>query len=209
MHRPRRHVSSSRHSTRREFFQQTLVGSLICGLAPQWRGLLGAEQERTAPYDLLVKGGKVVDPSQQLSAMRDVAISGRKIVRIADDLPADQARQVLDARGKIVTPGLIDVHVHVYDGVAPLGIPVDPNCISKGVTTVLDAGSSGAHTFPGLRKYVINVADTRVFALLNISLVGQSTMSQDTPVGELLNLDYVSPAAAIRTIERNRDVILG
>ena len=83
------------------------------------------------------------------------------IARVADSIPAKQARQVLDARGKIVTPGLIDVHAHVYDGVAPLGIPADPNCIAKGVTTVLDAGSSGAHTFPGLRKYVINVVGSR------------------------------------------------
>jgi len=198
-----------RHSTRREFFQQTVVGSLVYSLAASWRELLGAEQQAAARYDLLVKGGKVVDPSQKLSSPQDIAITGHRITCVADNIPENQARQVLDARGKIVTPGLIDVHVHVYDGVAPLGIPADPNCIAKGVTTVLDAGSSGAHTFPGLRKYVINVVDTRVFALLNISLIGQSSMSQDTPFGELLILDYVSPAAAIRTIERNRDVILG
>jgi dihydroorotase len=93
--------------------------------------------------------------------------------------------------------------------VAPLGIPADPNCIAKGVTTVVDAGSAGAHTFPGLRKYVINVADTRVYALLNISVVGQSTLSTDNPYGELLDLRYANPKLAIRTIEQNRDVILG
>ena len=108
-----------------------------------------------------------------------------------------------------MTPGLIDVHTHVYDGVAPLGIPADPTCIAKGVTTALDAGSSGAHTFPGLRKYVINVVDTRVYALLNISVVGQSTLSDDNPYGELLDLRYANPKLAIRTIEQNRDVILG
>ncbi len=198
-----------RHTTRREFFKQTLVGSLVCSLSSHWQALLGAQQPAPTEYDLLVKGGKVVDPSQKLSAQRDIGITGNRITRIAENIPATEARQVLDARGKIVTPGLIDVHVHVYDGVAPLGIPADPNCIAKGVTTVLDAGSSGAHTFPGLRKYVVNVVDTRVFALLNISLIGQSTMSRDTPYGELLEMEYVSPAAAIRTIERNRDVILG
>ena len=104
-------------------------------------------------------------------------------------------------------PGLIDVDVHVYDGVAPLGIPPDPNCVAKGVTTVLDAGSAGAHTFPGFRKYVIDVAQTRVRALLNISVVGQSTLSPDNPHGELLNLNYANPALAVRTIERHRDVI--
>ena len=103
-----------------------------------------------------------------------------------------------------MTPGLIDVHTHVYDGVAPLGIPADPTCIAKGVTTALDAGSSGAHTFPDLRKYVINVVDTRVYALLNISVVGQFTLSDDNPYGELLDLRYANPQLAIRTIEQNR-----
>jgi dihydroorotase len=195
--------------SRRQFFVQTLVGGLVCTLADSGRTLLGAQQQGEKKYDLLVKGGKVVDPSEQLSAVRDVAITGPRIALVAEDIPETQARQVLNARGKIVTPGLIDVHVHVYDGVAPLGIPPDPNCIAKGVTTVLDAGSSGAHTFPGFRKYIVNVADTRIHALLNISVVGQSTLSTDNQHGELLNLAYVNPELAIRTIERNRDVILG
>jgi dihydroorotase len=156
-----------------------------------------------------IRGGRVVDPSQGLSAERDVAVTGNKIAMLAARIPEVEARQVLDARGKIVTPGLIDIHVHVYDGVAPLGIPADPTCIAKGVTTVVDAGSAGAHTFPGLRKYVINVADTRVYALLNISVVGQSTLSPDNPHGELLDLRYANPKLAIRTIEQNRDAILG
>jgi len=192
--------------TRRKFLTRTAVGpALICSFS----GDLLRGQTRGARYDLLIRGGRVVDPSQKLSAERDIAITGRSITRVAANIPESEARQVLDARGKIVTPGLIDVHVHVYDGVAPLGIPADPNCIAKGVTTVLDAGSAGAHTFPGLRKYVINVVDTRVFALLNISVVGQSTLSTDNPHGELLDLRYANPKLAVQTIERNRDVILG
>jgi dihydroorotase len=186
------------NSTRRQFLVVSSLG-----------GPLLRAQTRAARYDLLVRGGRVVDPSQGISAERDVAISGRTIARVAPNIPESEARHVLDARGKIVTPGLIDVHVHVYDGVAPLGIPADPTCIAKGVTTVLDAGSSGAHTFPGLRKYVINVVETRVYALLNISVVGQSTLSTDNPHGELLDLRYANPKLAVRTIEQNRDVILG
>jgi len=179
-----------------------------------WRSALGANllqaQTRPAPrYDLLIRGGHVIDPAQGVSGPRDVAISGHSVARVAASIPEAEARQVLDARGKIVTPGLIDIHVHVYDGVAPLGIPADPNCIAKGATTVVDAGSAGAHTFPGLRKYVINVVDTRVYALLNISVVGQSTLSNDNPYGELLDLRYANPKLTIRTIEQNRDVILG
>ena len=196
--------------TRRHFLRQAAVGSsLICTFGQGWQNLLGMAKPMPAGFDLLVKGGKVVDPSQRLSVVRDIGIRDGKVVALAENIPAAQASQVLDARGKIVTPGLIDVHVHVYDGVAPLGIPADPNCIAKGVTTVVDAGSAGAHTFPGFRRHVINVVDTRVFALLNISVVGQSTLSQDNPYGELLDLGYANPKLAIRTIERNRDVILG
>src|SRR5438477_10848810 len=142
---------------------------------------------QTFRYDLVIKGGRVIDASQSLSAPRDVAISGEKVARVAADVPTSEARIVIDARGKIVTPGLVDIHVHVYDGVAPLGIPADPNCIAKGATTVVDAGSAGAHTFPGLREYVINVVGTRVDAVLNISVVGQSTLSPDNPYGVLLH----------------------
>jgi dihydroorotase len=160
-------------------------------------------------YDLLIKGGRVIDPSQSLSAMRDVAITGNKVAAIKAVIPESDARIVVDARGKIVTPGLVDIHVHVYEGVAPLAIPADPNCIAKGATTVLDAGSAGAHTFPGFRRMVINNVDTRVFALLNISVVGQSTLSDDNPWGELMDLRYANAKLAIRTIEQNRDTILG
>ena len=196
--------------TRRQFLRRAAVGtSLVCTFGQGWQNLLGVPRPPQAGWDLLVKGGKVVDPSQGLSALRDIGIRDGKVVALAENLSATQATQVLDARGKVVTPGLIDVHVHVYDGVAPLGIPADPNCIAKGVTTVVDAGSAGAHTFPGFRRHVVNVVDTRVFALLNISVVGQSTLSQDNPYGELLNLGYANPKLAIRTIEKNRDVILG
>jgi dihydroorotase len=197
------------HATRRNILKRTAIGSLVCGFSAAASDLLGAQTRPGARYDLLIKGGRVVDPSQGDSADRDIAISGQTIARVAPNIAEAEARHVINARGKIVTPGLIDIHVHVYDGVAPLGIPADPNCIAKGVTTVVEAGSAGAHTFPGLRKYVINVVDTRVYALLNISVVGQSSYSEDNPHGELLDLRYANPKLAIRTIEQNRDVILG
>ncbi len=197
-----------KHHSRRQFIRRTAAG-IACTFPAGWESLLGAQTRPAAAYDLVVKGGRVVDPALNLDAQRDIAVSGGKIARLAPNIADTEARQVLDARGKIVTPGLIDIHVHVYDGVAPLGIPADPNCIAKGVTTVVDAGSAGAHTFPGFRKYVVNVVDTRVYALLNISVVGQSTLSEDNPHGELLDLKYANPKLAIRTIESNRDVILG
>ena len=199
-----------RGQTRRQFLRFNTVGaSLVCGLLQGRGDLLRAQSSPQYRYDLLVKGGRVVDPSQQLSAPRDIAISEGKIALIAPNISEAEALHVLNADGKIVTPGLIDIHVHVYDGVTPLGIPADPNCIAKGVTTVVDAGSAGAHTFPGLRKYVINVVDTRVLALLNISVVGLSTSSWDNQWGELLDMRYVNAKLAIKTVEQNRDLIVG
>ena len=195
---------------RRHFLRQTLAGAaLVTQFGGGEEGLLRAQAPARPEYDLLIKGGRLVDPAQGISAVRDIACNGSKVARIGENIPESSARDVIDAAGHIVTPGLIDIHVHVYDGVAPLGIPADPNCIAKGVTTAIDAGSAGANTFPGLRKYVINVADTRIFALLNISVIGQSTLSRANPWGELLDLRYANVELAAKTIERHRDVILG
>jgi dihydroorotase len=200
----------SSQSRRGFFWRASLAAPLLCSASAAGQESLSPNNQPRSPrYDLLIRGGRVVDPFQNLFDDRDVAIAGGRIAQIGVGIPEAEARQVLNAKGKIITPGLIDVHVHVYDGVAPLGIPADPNCVAKGVTTVVDAGSAGAHTFPGLRKYVINVADTRVYALLNISVVGQSTYSPDNPFGELLDLRYANPKLTIRTIEQNRDTILG
>jgi dihydroorotase len=205
-HRP----NESHHRSRREFIRQTTLGaSLFCWFADGYDGLLRSLVPVAPRDDLLIKGGWLVDPSQGIDAKRDVAISGTKVTRIAEDIAADQARHVLDARAMIVTPGLIDTHAHVYDGVAPLGIPADPNHIAKGTTTVVDAGSSGAATFPGFLRYVINVAETRVVALLNISLIGQSSWTMPEALGEMLELRYANPRLAAKTIERHRDVIVG
>ena len=209
MNRPQRADSHRDTSKRRSFLERTLIGSLVCTVLGEGTSICASPLRDEKRYDLLLKGGRVIDVSQDLSAVRDIAILGHTIARVAVDIPAADAGHVLDVSGSVVTPGLIDVHVHVYDGVAPLGIPADPNCVAKGVTTVVDAGSAGAHTFPGFRKYVVDVSQTRVRALLNISVVGQSTLSPDNLHGELLDLKYANAGLAIRTIERHRDVILG
>ena len=173
---------------RRQFLNRTIfLPSLLCKLYGPAGSLLAAQSSRAPTYDVLIRGGRVIDPSQAISAESDVAIRQGKIARIAPNIPEAEASHVLDARRMIVTPGLVDVHVHVYDGVAPLGIPADPNCIAKGATTVVDAGSAGAHTFPGFKQYVVRMVETRVYALLNISVVGQSTLSDGNPFGELLD----------------------
>jgi dihydroorotase len=195
--------------SRRQFLRRVLLPSLTCTLYERTGPLLAQQSSPSPRYDLLVRGGHVIDPSQELSADVDIAIRDGKVARIASGIAESEARQVLDARKMIVTPGLVDVHVHVYDGVAPLGVPADPNCIARGATTVVDAGSAGAHTFPGFRQYVVRMVETRVFALLNISVIGQSSYSNGNPFGELFDLHYANPKLAIRVIEQNRDVILG
>lgn len=154
---------------------------------------------------LLIRGGTVVDPSQSLHGELDVSLANGRVVSVGSGLTPAPGQTVLDGRGKMVTPGLIDLHVHVFWGVSHYGIEADPHCLAKGVTTVVDAGSAGAQTFPGFRRYVIDVSETRILAFLNISMTGM--LCQD--VGELEDLRFVDPRAALKTVEAHRDIIQG
>ncbi len=156
-------------------------------------------------YDLVISGGTVVDPGQDLNDRRDVAISDGKIMAVESRIEPERAAELLDATGLLVTPGLVDVHVHVYPGVSHYGVEPDADVLPTGVTTALDAGSAGASTFDGLRRYVIDVSATRLLACLNISSLGM--VSPD--VGELEDIRWADPAAAVRVCERHRDVIVG
>lgn len=120
-----------RTSTRREFVLEAVTGSsLACSFLAAGEKLLLSQSPTAARYDLLIKGGHVIDPAQGLSGALDVAIVDRIIAGLAPNLPVEAARHVLKAHGMVVTPGLIDIHVHVYHGVTPHGIPADPNCIA-------------------------------------------------------------------------------
>ena len=156
-------------------------------------------------YELLIKNGTVIDPAQGIHAYKDVAFANGRVSAISDEIPTSEAREVLDASGCFVTPGLIDLHVHVFYGVSHFGIEPDPTCLARGATTVVDAGSAGADTFPGFRKYVIDVSDTHILAQLNISSQGMLTQE----IGELENPDYADVGKACRMIEQHRDIILG
>lgn len=157
------------------------------------------------PYDLLIKNGLVIDPSQKIHDSLDIAIKSGKVIKLAPAIASNEAREVMDVEGRIVTPGFIDIHVHVFPEATSLGIPADPNLIAKGVTTAVDAGSAGYYTWPGFRKWVIEASATRLYATLNIS--SQGMMAQE--VGELADLRFVQPKLALQRIESNRDVILG
>ena len=156
-------------------------------------------------YDLMIVGGTLVDPGSGLHERKDVAIDKGRIVEVGSGMPRDGAWDVLDASGHLVTPGLIDIHVHVYPGVSHYGIDPDAACLARGVTTVNDAGSAGADTFEGFRRYVIEVAETRVTAFLNISALGMISPLNN----ELEDLKQANPERAIGVCERNRDIIQG
>jgi dihydroorotase len=140
-------------------------------------------------YDLLLKGGHVVDAKNQIDAVRDIAVSGGKIAAVAQDIPAEQARRVVDVAGLYVTPGLVDMHFHAFaatmaseytgaDSVRPDGFT-----FRSGVTTIVDAGSSGWRNFPEFKRSIIDTAQTRVLAMLNIvgrGMGGRMTVEQDT-----------------------------
>ena len=158
----------------------------------------------TQSRDLLIKGGTVIDPSQNLHAPLDVAVKDGKILQVAPDIPADGSRSLISAKGKIVTPGLIDVHVHVFEGVGPTGVNADQYCLGRGVTTAVDAGSAGYFSIAGLRQYVIKPSATRIYAMIDIGARG-TLMGL---AGNYSNLDWLNPQATARAAEANKpDVV--
>jgi len=154
---------------------------------------------------MLIQGGTVLDPAQSLHAVRDVALAGGRVTAVAEHLTPAPGDEVIDARGLYVTPGLIDLHVHVFPGASHYGIEPDPHCLATGTTTVVDAGSAGALTFPAFRKYVIEVSQTRILPFLNIGATGMLSAE----VGELEDVRFIDRGRALAMIEAHRDLIRG
>ena len=127
-------------------------------------------------FDLLLKGGRVVDPSTNLDGLHDIAVQDGKIARIAADIPAGEAASVVEVAGKIVTPGLIDLHAHVFEGVNRTGVNPDLAGVLSGVTTIVDAGSAGAATFAAFPKHILPHCQTEVIPFLHICQTGLATL---------------------------------
>jgi dihydroorotase len=155
-------------------------------------------------FDLVIRGGEVVDPSSGYEGRFDVGIRGGQIAAVDRSLPTDNAASVLDASGQIVTPGLVDTHTHVYWGATYWGVEPDPIAARTGVTTWVDAGSAGGFNFPGFRRWVIESSKARVYSLLNVSSIGLTPRTY-----ELATPEYAEVPLARRIVELNRDVVVG
>lgn len=162
-----------------------------------------------AAYDLVLKGGHVIDPAQNIDAVMDVAFAGGKVAAIARSLDTCGASDVRDVSGRIVTPGLIDMHTHVYWGGTSLGIDAEDFCRLSAVTTAVDTGSAGPGNFAGFRKHVIEPSAVRILAYLHISHAGIFGFSNRIMVGESENLALMDPETAVEVASANRDVIIG
>jgi len=170
----------------------------------------GALSLRAQPFDLILKGGHVIDPRNHLDGVRDVAITGGKIAAVGPNLAAGPGTQVVDVAGLYVTPGLIDLHVHVFATTGVKGAWAGDNSVlpdgfsfRTGVTTMVDAGSSGWRNFETFRHTVIDRAQTRVLAMINIAGLGMMTNAAEQVVAEF------QPAEVVALARKHRDVVVG
>src|SRR5215475_11424493 len=154
-------------------------------------------------YDLLLKGGTVVDPSSGLHGVHDIAVQDGKIARIAPTIPREEASRVHEVAGKIVTPGLIDLHAHVFEGFNSNGVNPDLGGVYAGVTTLVDAGSSGCATFAGFPRHIIPQCHTEIIPFLHICQTGLSTMP-DIIAESSINLDDT-----LRVADQHKGLICG
>lgn len=174
-----------------------LLGAALCTAA-------------AAQYDLVLKGGHVIDPKNGIDAQMDVAIAGNKIAAVAAGISASQAKKVVDVRGLYVTPGLVDIHTHLFFTTGAGGAwagdeSIQPDAFSfrTGVTTMADAGSAGWRGFETFRHFVIDRAKTRVFAFINISGLGMLTDAAEQEKSEF------QPEEVARLAKKHRDVVVG
>jgi dihydroorotase len=161
-------------------------------------------------YNLLIKNGHVIDPKNHINAKKDIAVKDGKIAKVADDIPASQSKKTIDATGMYVVPGLIDIHTHVFVGSKPdkfadgiYSVSPDDFTFKSGVTTVVDAGTSGWRNFSLFKEQVIDKSQTRILAFVNIAASGMS----GKPMQEDIN-DMNADSAAL-TIEKYKNIIVG
>jgi dihydroorotase len=173
----------------------------VSGLAARVQAAMGPNDK----FDLLITGGEVLDPSQGLRAKRDVGIRYGLIEAVEADIPATRALRVLNASGKLVTPGLIDLHAHVFPYGSAIGIPADELVPFQGTTTMVSAGDAGANNFAVFRRYVVAQTRTRLYAFVHIANTGLTPF----PAPELFNIDFAQIDAAAKAVAENADMVVG
>ena len=154
-------------------------------------------------YDLLLKGGDVVDPSRELRGIHDIAVQDGKIASIALSIAREEATRVVDLSGRIVTPGLIDLHVHVFDGFISNGVSPDLGGVHAGVTTLVDAGSAGCATFSGFPRHIIPNCHTEIIPFMHICQTGLAT----TP--DIMAESSIDLEGTLRVADQYRGLIRG
>jgi dihydroorotase len=155
-------------------------------------------------FDLLIAGGELLDPGTPRRGRRDVGIADGRVVAVEPSLPHDAAAEVVDATGLLVVPGLVDLHTHVFPDVTYWGVDADALAPSAGVTTWVDAGSAGAFTIRGLRRFVVERSRVRIKAFLNVSSIGLVA-----PSWEVASRRYLDEDACLTAVEANRDLVVG
>lgn len=157
-------------------------------------------------YDLLLCGGEVIDVGQGIHKRCDVALSDGKVALVAEGIAKEQAKKVVDVSGKLVTPGLIDIHGHFFDSFVFWQNNPDAVCLPNGVTTAADGGSSGHANFAAFKKFIINQSQTRLYCFLNLSALGLTMTAYIPELGDLILADVEK---TVECIKQNRDVIVG
>jgi dihydroorotase len=156
-------------------------------------------------FDLVIKGGDVLDPSQSLRGKRDVGIRWGVIEAVEADIPAARASRTIDASGKLVTPGLVDLHCHVYPYGSAIGIPADELVERQCTTTVVSAGDAGVNNLAALRRYIVAQSRSRMYAFVHIANNGLSAF----PIAELYNIDNAQVDACAMALAENPDFLIG
>ncbi len=158
-------------------------------------------------FDLVLRGGTVIDPSRDTESPLDVAVDGDRVAAVGGEGMASESARVVDVRGKLVVPGLVDLHTHLYWGVTGLGLEdVDSTCLNRGVTTAVDAGSSGSRNFAAFRRWIAGPAKTRVYCFVHLSSLGLTTMPR---AGELANPAFADPEGAADLLRQYSDLAIG
>jgi dihydroorotase len=168
-------------------------------------GTARAAMSPSDKFDLVIKGGDVLDPSQSLRGRRDIGIRYGVVEAVEAEIPAERALRVLDASGKLVTPGLVDLHCHVYPYGSALGIPADELVPHQCTTTCVSAGDAGANNFAAFRRHIVAQTRTRLYAFVHIANAGLTPF----PVAELYNIDFAQVDVCARAVGENADMVLG